>query len=49
MDILINFIIILPKYRKYGRIYEYIIIVINRLFKKKKFCALNLLKINVII
>ena len=44
-----NFIISLFKYKKYKRVYEYIIIIINRLFKKRKFIPLDIFTIKVII
>ena len=43
-DISVDFITILPKYRRYGRVYKHIMVVVDRLSKKKKFCALDLLK-----
>ena len=54
--ILIDFIVNLFKYVKNERIYEYIIIIINKLFKKKvyffkfvesKDCDTNLFEINI--
>ena len=48
-DILINFITLLPKYRRYRRIYKYIIIVINKLSKKRRFIGIDSLEIKSII
>jgi hypothetical protein len=45
----VNFITGLLKYIRDGRVFEHIIIVINRLSKKKKFVTLDSLEIEAII
>ena len=48
-DISVNFIIELPKCLKQRRTYEHIMVVVNRLSKKKKFIALNSLEVETVI
>ena len=48
-DIIINFIISLSKYRRYRRVYKYIIVIVDRLSKKHKFIGLDFLKVKAVI
>ena len=48
-DISINFITFLSICKRNDKSYEHIMIIVNRLFKKKKYIFLNFLKINVVI
>ena len=48
-DISINFITPLPIYVRYGRNYQHILVVVDRLSKKRKYIPLDSLKIEAVV
>lgn len=48
-DISVDFITPLPIYKRHGRKYQHIMIVVNRLSKKKRFVALNVLEVKAVV
>ena len=48
-DISVDFITPLPKCLRYGRIFEHIMVVVDRLSKKKKFVALDSLEVQAVV
>ena len=48
-DISVDFITPLPVYSRFGRRFEYIIIIVDRLLKKKKFISIDSLEVEAVI
>ena len=48
-DITVDFITPLPKCRRYGRVYEHIMVVVDRLSKKRKFVGLDSLEVEAVV
>ena len=48
-DITVDFITPLPKCRRYGRVYEHIMVMVDRLSKKRKFIGLDSLKVEAVV
>ena len=48
-DIIVDFIIPLPKYRRHRQVYKYIIVIVDRLSKKHKFIGLDSLEVKAVV
>ena len=44
-----DFIVKLSICKRYNRLFEYIMIIVNKLFKKKKFISMNFLEIEIVV